>query len=106
MEDGGRKTPCCREADAQDLREQPELFDCTSCGVARVDALWPENAEAWRCYRTLCGRTVRTFELHEWALSSFTEGWTPEARDDLLVRLDLIVSLVSPEPSTHGSDTP
>lgn len=102
VDDGGRKTPCCRTADVEDLERQPELFDCTSCGVARVEALWPENAEAWECYQALCGRTVRDCELRPWVLSQITEGWSWAERSELLARLDVISTMVSPESTRDG----
>jgi len=105
LADGGQKTtPCCRQATDDEIREQPELFDCTSCGVARLDQLWPENVEALRCYQTLCGRTVRVFELREWALEQFTADLSLRERASLLDRLDVILDVFAPESTADGSD--
>ena len=105
LADGGHKnTPCCRSAEDAEVQAQPDLFDCTSCAWARLDRLWPENAEAWRCYQTLCGRTVGTFELHAWALDRFTADMTPRECAGLVERLDLILKVLQPESTADGSD--
>jgi hypothetical protein len=65
--------------------------------VARAEALWPENAEAWRIYQTLCGRTVSTLELGNWVLPLLTEGWAVADKLDLLARLDLILAVTTPK---------
>ena len=70
--------------------------------MARLERLWPENIEAWRCFQTLCGRTVRTFELREWALDQFVAEKDLRERADLLDRLDVILNVMVPE--SHGSD--
>jgi hypothetical protein len=99
--DGGpARFPCCRNATDEELADQPDLFDCSQCAVARAEALWPENREVWSIYQTLCGRTVSTLDLGGWLLPQLTEGWSLDQRLDLLARLDLILSLTAPKTDT------
>lgn len=87
------------------MTAQPELFDCTGCTYqAKVEALWVENADAWRMYQTLCGRTVGMLEGGWSLLDRLTEGWTEQELLDLLQRLDVILNVLQPrdEASTHG----
>ena len=105
MADGGpKREPCCRTLDDEEIRGQPDLYDCTACYPARLELLWPENLRAWSCYQTLCGRTVRTLQLHEWVLSQESAELTPAERDTLVGRLDLILDVLQPEPTHDGSD--
>lgn len=79
------------------MEEDPDRYDCGGCErKARVEALWPENREAWDLHLTLCGRTVTTRDLSAWVLSVWF-GTTPdlETVTDMLDRLDLIANEIA-----------
>jgi hypothetical protein len=103
--DYGKTANCCRFAEDEELKEQPELFDCTACEFqAKCDRLWPENAEAWQVHQTLCGRSVTTLEIRGDLFWKLTEGWTFRDQMDLLARLDCIADMVSPRDGESNSD--
>ena len=83
---------CCQTATEDEIEEDPTAYDCGRCErTLQAQKLWPENAEAWRLYQTLCGRTVKHCELHGWVLDAwFLEDRSFEARAAMLKRLDLI----------------
>lgn len=94
----GNKTPCCVRATQQDMEAEPERFDCSKCELRKhTDGLYAANAEAWRIYQLLCGKTVRTCEMYGRALDWATAGWSAEERIDLLQRLDVILDVTSPD---------
>lgn len=108
MADYGKSAKCCRLLSADELNELEEEgrpLDCGACVyAAKHDALWPQNADAWSIYRSLCGRTVGLLELHGWLFLALTEGWTTAERQDALARLDVIQAVVSPEETARGRD--
>ena len=72
--------------------------------------LWQANVDAWRIYRTLCGRTVGECELRGYVIERLTETWAAEDILDLMARIDLIFSVVDPTHAAvsdrHQSDGP
>lgn len=108
MADYGKSARCCRLLTADELNEladEGRALDCGRCDYAtHHDALWPQNAEAWAIYRSLCGRTVGLLELHGWLFLALTEGWTTDDRQDALARLDVIHAVLSPDESPRGAD--
>ena len=102
MADHGKNYTCCQRASEEDLRLNPEAYDCSTCGLmAQLEGLWPENAEAWQTYQLLCGRTVRDCQLEGWLLDRCTQAWSHERVLELLERLDVITGVLSPP--QHGS---
>ncbi len=98
--DNGKNATCCQRASDQDIRENPEAFDCATCELMPLlDGLWPENTEAWHTYQLLCGRTVRDCQLEGWILERATTGWESERVIALMERLDVIAGVLSP---SHG----
>lgn len=108
MADYGKSATCCQRLTADELNElaaEGRTLDCGRCEyAAKHDALWPQNAEAWSIYQSLCGRTVGLLELHGWLFLALTEGWTTEERQDVLARLDVIHTVCSPEEQSRGAD--
>lgn len=82
------------------------MYDCGRCErTLMTRGLWPDNAEAWRVYQTLCGRTVRECELHAWVLEAwFREEPSFQARVTLLKRLDLIGSVFAEANDGRGTE--
>jgi hypothetical protein len=61
-----------------------------------LDGLWPENAEAWRVYQLLCGRTVSDCQAASLVLDRVTDGWEIERFIALVDRLDIVANVLSP----------
>lgn len=94
----GKTATCCVRATQADLEAHPERFNCQTCEFRkRTDGLYAANAEAWRIYQLLCGKTVRTCEVYGRALDWVTAGWSAEERVALLQRLDVILDVTSPD---------
>ncbi len=92
---------CLRTDDDEEIRANPEGFDCATCEYAeRLNGLWFENVGAWDCYLRMCGRTVQNCDLQGWLFQRWTEGWSVEEALTLVDRLDIIASVL--EPSTSG----
>jgi len=97
--DSAKNATCCERATDEELREDPDAYDCATCELKRqADQLWVENAEAWDLYQRLCGRAVRDYHLEGWLVQQWTEGWDFERISTLLDRLNLIASVLEP----HG----
>jgi len=96
---------CCKTATDEEIAEDPDAYECGRCErTAQLEALWPENAEAWRLYQTLCGRTVKQLDLHQWVLHEWfreERDWQPRAL--MLRRLDLIGAII--EQAHAGRET-
>jgi hypothetical protein len=83
------------------MRENPDIYDCSKCELMQqLDGLWAENAEAWKTYQLLCGRTVRDCQLEGWLLERWTQDWDSDRVIALLDRLDVIAGVL--EPAQHG----
>ena len=67
-----------------------------------LDGLWGENAEAWKTYHLLCGRTVRDSQLDGWLLDRLTTGWDLERVTGLLDRLDVIGAALESDGHTEN----
>jgi len=65
----------------------------------QFSGLWRENAEAYRIYTKLCGRTVRECHLEGWLLDRLTADWESERTLGLIERLNVILSVLEP---LHG----
>ena len=103
--DFSKTATCCWIASDVEVQEQPELFNCTTCQYQdRIDALWPENGEAWQVFQTLCGRTVSTCELRNEVFGRLTRDWSDLEYFDLLKRLDLILDMVQPRDDASQTD--
>ena len=88
---------CCQRATDDEIRENPEVYDCSQCEIAgRLHGLWRENAEAWNVYRLLSGRSVRELRSGSWLLQKYTDGWPFERITILISRLDLITNALEP----------
>lgn len=108
MADYGKTARCCQVLTTEELNELAEEGRPLDCGVCdygtRQDALWPQNAEAWSIYRSLCGRTVGMLELHGWLFLALTSDLSTTDRQDVLARLDVIHAVLSPEARTGRGD--
>ena len=94
----GKTATCCVRATEEQVEAEPERFDCSTCELkSRTEGLFLANAEAWRVYQILCGRTVRMCEAYGMALEWVTAGWSSAERLHLLQRLDVILDVISPE---------
>ena len=97
-------TPCCQRATQDELDEDVEgLFDCDVCPLrARIESLDPVNQETWTIHAALCGRAVQEWGLMPVLFDSLTEGWTADARVDVIARLDLMRTILAPPPPMNN----
>lgn len=108
MADYGKSALCCQRLSAEELQDLADEGRPVSCGAcdyaARQDELWPQNAEAWSLYRTLCGRTVGMLDLHGYVFLALTKDLSDDDRLDVLARLDVIHDVLSPTEGDRGAD--
>ena len=108
MADYGKTALCCQRLSADELNDMADEGRPVNCGAceyaSRQDALWPQNAEAWSIYRSLCGRTVGMLELHGWLFLALTSHLSTEDRQDVLARLDVIHAVLTPDESPARGD--
>lgn len=91
---------CCEHVDDEDLRREPELYDCDTCLVRiAVEELAPENGEAWNMFHHLAQRFLVDTHLTAKAFEALTADWDAERILDLLERLGIIYDIVMPPPS-------
>lgn len=96
MADNGKNTTCCQRASDEEIRQDPDAYDCNTCELMpRLEGLWPENTEAWDVYQLLCGRTVRECQLEGWLLERCTADWEADRVIALLERLDIITGVLA-----------
>jgi hypothetical protein len=89
---------CAALATDDELETDPEAYDCgDDCPVAAaLDALWPENADAWRVFHQVVSRFTVEFHLGGEALRRLTGELEADAFEALLERLSLIYDLLYP----------
>lgn len=90
---------CCEAADEEQLRYEPELFNCTTCPVAAARAsVWPENLDAWHVFQRLAARVVVETHVGAEVFRRLTEERGPDDVDDLVERLSVIYEWLVPPP--------
>ena len=99
--DARPQLPCCRFADADTLRDEPELFQCDTCPVSlAIDGLERDNAEAWDVYRRLASRFVREAGIGGRVFDGIVDGWDGDDIEELVTRLDIIHDVLAPPPQS------
>lgn len=97
--DQSKNTTCCQRATDEELKNNPEAYECLSCEFRlRTTGLWFDNAEAWDLYQRLRGRAVHDYHLEGWLVQQWTDGWEFERISTLLDRLSIIASVLE----SHG----
>lgn len=94
-----KEEPCCQHADEETVESDCEEFDCETCPVYEaLQALWPENLEAWTLFHRLACRVSADYQMTSPVLAAVLRERDAEESLDLLDRFATIYDLVYPPP--------
>lgn len=90
-------TPCCLFADDEELRIDPEAYECGTCPVlANLEGLDAENRQAWGLYKRIVTRLAADLYCGAEVLRRFTADVSNDDFPDLWERLSLLYSVLNP----------
>lgn len=97
MVDEAPSVACCQRATAEEVAEDPDLFDCDTCALRQAQTqLFPENVLAWWLYTQVATRFLVDLHAGGLALQRLTADLSSDEFSETLERLTLLYDVVCP----------